>query len=241
MSVWLAIPSARPNGGTIPQWAARGYKIAVYTDALLPGGQIGGITPGVSLNPMSGLYPGYAKAVNALCREILANDPSAEFCIIGGDDTQPDLNHAPQEIAQQIIDHFGGTFAVCQPTGDRFAGGSIDRIAGSAWMGREWCLRANQGAGPLWPELTHMFTDELLMCVAEKLGVYWRRPDLIHLHHHYMRQSSALNSPAVGRPIPDHLKQWSTQKHWDESKAIFERLKAQDFAPCTPLPVEVCA
>lgn len=107
---------------------------------------------------------------------------------------------------------------------------------GSPWMGREWCLRANQGQGPLWPEFAHMFVDEHLMCVAEKLGVYWRRPDLIHLHHHFMRQSTALDSPAVGKPIPDHLKQWNTQKHWNESKAIFERLKAQDFAPCMPLP-----
>ena len=34
-----------------------------------------------------------------------------------------------------------------QPTGDRFAQGQIDRIAGSAWIGREFARRAYGGNG----------------------------------------------------------------------------------------------
>lgn len=251
MSVWLAIPSARPNGGTIPLWRERGYKVAACFDE----GGGGGIEVDIRESILP--YPGYSMAVNQLVRLVMEQDSAAQFFVIGGDDTLPDPTHAPDQIARQCkehfhalacnrgeqrsCEHFSETFGVMQPTGDRFAGGSIDRIAGSAWMGREWCLRANQGKGPLWPEFAHMFVDEALMCVAEKLGVYWRRPDLIHFHDHFMRQSAALDSPAVGKPIPDHLKQWNTQKHWNESKAIFERLKAQNFAPCMPLLAEVCA
>jgi hypothetical protein len=122
-----------------------------------------------------------------------------------------------------------------QPTGDRFAGGCIDRIAGSPWLGREWCLRANGGRGPFWPEFTHMFGDECLKRTAEKLGVYWARPDLIHKHNHFQRASDAIDAKAVGRPIPPHLAKWNTRAHWDEMQAIFRRLEAEDFAPCMPL------
>ncbi len=127
------------------------------------------------------------------------------------------------------------TFGVMQPTGDRFAHGSIDRIAGSPWLGREWCLRANQGKGPFWPEFTHMFVDECLKRTAEKLGVYWPRPDLMHFHDHFMRETNAIDSKAVQRPMPDHLKQWNTQQHWDEMQAIFQRLEREDFKSCLPL------
>jgi hypothetical protein len=126
------------------------------------------------------------------------------------------------------------TFGVMQPTGDRFAGGCIERIAGSPWLGREYCLRANQGKGPFWPEFTHMFGDEALKRTAEKLGVYWARPDLTHFHNHLMRASDAIDSRAIKKPIPPHLVQWNTSEHWEEMKAIFKRLEAEDFAPCMP-------
>ena len=127
------------------------------------------------------------------------------------------------------------TFGVMQPTGDRFAGGCIDRIAGSPWLGREWCLRANGGRGPFWPEFTHMFGDECLKRTAEKLGVYWPRTDLVHFHNHFQRVSDAIDSRAMAKPIPEHLKQWNTRAHWDEMQAIFKRLEAEEFASCMPL------
>jgi hypothetical protein len=122
-----------------------------------------------------------------------------------------------------------------QPTGDRFAGGQIDRIAGSPWMGREWCLRANGGRGPLWPEFTHMFADEALKRSAEKMGVYWARPDLIHFHAHFQRADQSIGSRAIAKPIPPHLVKWNTRQHWDEMKAIFQRLEAEDFKSCLPI------
>ena len=46
------------------------------------------------------------------------------------------------------------TFGVMQPTGDRWGErngiATIDRIAGSPWMGREFCRRMYHGSGPMY-------------------------------------------------------------------------------------------
>lgn len=228
-SVWLAIPSARDErSSTLPLWRARGYKIALFRN---PGASPVDCADIV----LEGEYPGYAVATNVLCAEILAQDPTCDWIVGGGDDVQPEMELAPERIARECTNHFGGTFGVMQPTGDRFTGGSIDRIAGSPWMGREWCLRINDGQGPLWNEYEHMFVDEELLCVAEKLGVYWRRPDLIHLHHHFMRASHEINSPAIALAPPPHLAHWNSPEHWAESSTIFAKRKAAGFPGCEPL------
>lgn len=229
MSVWLTIPSARPNGGTIPAWRAAGYKIAVVRDE-------GEKLPyDVDIFASFLPYPGYSIAVNELVRMVIKEDPSAEFFIIGGDDTLPDFDHAPDQIAAEIKAHFGDTFAVCQPTGDRLSGGSIDRIAGSAWMGRSFCERMYGGNGPLYHGYEHMHVDEELFCVATMLGVYWARPDLIHFHQHFMRKDDSINSPAVQRPVPPHLVRWNSPRHWQESQHLFRSRKAAGFPGHEPL------
>ena len=80
-----------------------------------------------------------------------------------------------------------------------------------------------------------MFGDECLKRTAEKLGVYWARPDLVHKHNHFQRASDAIDAKAVSKPIPPHLAKWNTRAHWDEMQAIFRRLEAEDFASCMPL------
>lgn len=295
MSVWLSFPSKRPPAeaqACIDKWRAKGYKVAVWRDA--------GDTP-VSCDLMLvGYYKGYARAQNELTRQIFApamrgewlechgtGDRTAQWVVCAGDDTDPDPNHTPEEIACECSAHFadwwslrmglpygdgspepvaerlfGGilqgrgssgeiigsskfidktkSFGVMQPTGDRFAGGSIDRIAGSPWIGREFALRVNGGQGPYWPEYTHMFVDEEIMEVALNLGVFWQRPDLIHLHHHFMRQSVALDSPAVPKPIPSHLAEANSPQHWDKYQRLFRQRKAAGFPGHEPL-VAVCA
>jgi len=245
VSVWFAIPSARPDGGTVALWKRRGYRVALWRDQE---GGVGFIPDWVTVAP----YPGYAQAVNHLVKTVLAMDPECEWCVAGGDDTEPDLNHSAEQIALECDEHFGttqrsedaisvawdtthGTFGVMQPTGDRFAGGCIDRICGSPWMGREFCQRMNGGQGPFWPEYRHMFVDEELQNVALKLGVLWQRPDLIHLHHHFQRESDAVESNAVYRPVPAHLVEANSPAHWDKYKALFEQRKAAGFPGCEPL------
>ncbi len=250
-SVWLCIPSARPPEEAEPvlrAWRERGYKIALFRDDMnFPFG----IVDYIQADP----YPGYARAVNALVAEILRVDNFCDWIVCGGDDTLPDPHHSAEQIALECSFHFGGkidvttygetvpryipgkyaTWGVMQPSGDRFASGSIDRIAGSPWMGREWCLRANKGQGPLYPEFEHMFVDEALKRSAEKLGVYWMRPDLIHFHKHFMRRDEAIDSPATRTEVPPHLVKWNTREHWNEAQGIFKRLEAENFASCDPL------
>lgn len=252
MSVWLCIPSARPPEEAekcLVKWRAMGYKIALWVDDKRKYDAWNNYHyPNLCFYDSEGGYPGYAQAVNNLARLVLSieKDPCG-WIVIGGDDTLPDPNKQAEEIAAELTAHFGGTFGVCQPTGDRFAyskasmpgwpNGSapIDRVAGSPWLGREWCLRINQGKGPLWPEYTHMFSDEELQNVAIKYGVFWQRLDLIHLHHHFMRKSDAIDSPAVSRPIPKHLVEANSAAHWEKYKGLFEQRKRKGFPGSEPL------
>lgn len=225
---WFAIPSARSAreaNESLVRWRCKGYGVSIWRDSAEG-------APFCNLLTV-GLYPGYAKAVNHLSADILRIDPECEWIVTGGDDTLPDTRNA-DEIAAECTAHFGGTFGVMQPTGDRWAEGSIDRIAGSPWMGREWCLRANGGAGPLWPEFAHMFVDEALQETAIRCNAFWQRRDVTHLHRHYLRDSERIDAGVRYVEPPEHLKKWNSPQHWREMAAIYERLRAQNFAPCMP-------
>lgn len=216
MSVWLTIPSIRPNGGTIKAWREAGYRVAVVRQ--------GPSVPEADIEIPTGRYLGWSKSINMAVRAAMDADPEAEYFVGGGDDTLPDPSHSPEEIATQLTRHFNGTFGVMQPIGDLklWPNSRIDTFAGSPWMGREFCKRIYGGKGPMWEEFGHMFADEHCKRVAEKLGVYWQRPDLIHKHMHALR-------PAGGQ-LPDFLKPVNTKEHWAHSKAIFQRLEAGGFA-----------
>lgn len=232
MSVWYCIPSARPAAEAnqaLLEWIARGYKVALWVDSEkdIPACHVA----------MFGAYPGYAAAVNTLAKKVIELDPECTWIVTGGDDTLPDPSLAPETIAAECTLHFRGTLGVMQPTGDRYADGSIDRIAGSPWLGREWCLRGNGGAGAFWPEFTHMFGDECLQRTAQKCGLFWQRRDLVHLHRHFMRETNGLHSNVRRIEPPAHLKKWNSRAHWQEMQTIFERLRRCDFVPCMPLSV----
>jgi len=249
MIVWLTIPSARPAAeaqACIDKWRAMGYMTAIQRDT--------GTDPVDCDYLVMKPWEGYAKACNGLIKDVMEMDADAQWFVLGGDDTDPDPNKRADVIARECGNYFGGcprlatvdlgvpkdtpglyppsayeTFGVMQPTGDRYAGGSIDRIAGSPWIGREFCERAYGGNGPLWSEYRHMFEDEELREVAMMLGVYWMRPDLTHLHRHFMRASLDINSAAVSKPIPPHLAEANSAAHWNKFKALYERRKAAGF------------
>lgn len=259
---WYCIPSVRPVDQVIPvvaAWKKMGYGVALWRE--IPFAPEEGYLPiayGERLTSEFGCdimfaareYPGYAKAVNAMAAHVLRTHPEVDWLVTGGDDTAPDPNKTGDEIADGLSQYFyhidGGcdngsivncTWGVCQPTGDRWAddlGVIIERIAGSPWLGREWCRRANAGKGPLWPEFRHMFGDEHCMEYAKHLGVFLQRPDLTHYHAHAQRIAGT--DKTGNAPAPAHMAQWNTRKHWDESKAIFERLKSTNFAECMPIP-----
>ena len=240
MSVWYAIPTARPDGGTIPKWQEAGYKVAACVDE----GNPGNCKPDLFESILT--YPGYAASVNWLIAAVLKLDPECSWVVTGGDDILPDPNHTPDEIAAQCAEHFGEylggytqpfghlhTFGVMQPTGDRWAGGSIDRICGSPWMGREFCEQMYGGDGPLWSGWFHMFPDEELQEVAKKLGVLWQRRDLIHKHNHWARRDGPQDVDFDPRFEPEHLKDKNPTLQRD--RPLFNQRKARGFPGHEPL------
>jgi len=233
-NVWLTIPSCRPGGGTIPAWRERGYKIAVLR-------QNEPIEADIQIR--TGEYLGWARSTNILAKLVMQVDPLAMWCVSGGDDTLPEPNRTPDEIAAQLTAHFGGTFGVMQPTGDRWCdsdtsramfgqhrGAIIDRIAGSPWMGREWIERAYGGNGPMFAEHYHCWSDQELCEVAEKMGVYWRRRDLTHRHNHWLRDNDNL----TGRT--DEPQSWRVaSEDYMRGRALFEERKRLNFPGSDPL------
>jgi hypothetical protein len=236
MSVWFCIPSARPAAEAnlaLNKWRECGYRIALWRDS----------SENVPICDLllTGSYPGYALAVNALVKEVLARDLQCLWVVIGGDDTLPDPNHSPEDIATDCALHFSGTFGVMQPTGDRWADGSIDRICGSPWLGREFCERMYGGNGPLFSEYFHMFVDQELWEIATKLGVLWQRRDLTHLHNHFCRVDNAVNWQQGRAKMPEFLREANSPEHWRKYKALFEARKATGFPGHQPIPEKVCA
>jgi hypothetical protein len=238
MSVWFCIPSCRPLaecGLRFEKWRAQGYRIALLRQ--------GDHVPNIEAQFMTSKYRGWAASVNWLAKEVLLGDADAQWIVSGGDDTIPDPNHTADEIAAQCEEHFKGTFGVMQPTGDRWGddaysrskwgedrGAMIDRIAGSPWMGREWCERAYHGNGPMFAGHFHCWSDQELCEVAEKLGVYWRRRDLIHKHEHWLRDNPNITPDRVA---PQSWAVASADYH--NGRALFEERKAVGFPGHEPL------
>ncbi len=254
-SVWLTIPSKRPpEETTLHLWRERGYKIALWRDPQ----DLVSQCPDMQ---MTGPYSGYAYSVNALIKSVMDHDLDAEWFIAAGDDVEPDLNHTAEEIAAQCAMHFGAsmpgcdhcdhsldTFGVMQATGDRWGdtprarqmhgehcGGYIDRVCGSAWIGREFARRVNRGKGPLWPEYFHMYADEELQEVATRADVFWQRRDLIQVHQHWGRGSEGNPNAMVDqeKKMPEFLTK--ANAGFVEARELFNKRKAAGFPGSEPL------
>ncbi len=227
MTIWFAVPSVRPVEEAekrLCKWREMGYRIALLRQ---------GLPMEADLLITADRYAGWCNSVNILAAEILKRDPDAEWIVSGGDDYIPDLAHRAEDIARDCTAHFGGTFGVMQPTGDRWGSAPgrayIDGICGSPWMGREWCRRAYGGRGPMWAEYMHMFGDEELQCVVTKLGVFWQRRDLIQYHDHWGRQ------PAGRAGMPDFLKPFNSPAHWNQAQRLFNSRRAAGFPGHEPI------
>ena len=113
-------------------------------------------------------------------------------------------------------------------------GAYIDRVCGSAWIGREFATRMYHGNGPLWPEYTHMFVDEELQLVAQKMGVLWQRPDLTQYHDHWGRPRAGEKVGNADR-MPEFLKAANSPGQWQHAKDILTKRKADGFPGSEPL------
>lgn len=245
MSTWLCIPSKRPPGEAekvLKVWREQGYKIALWRDDMsFPFGIVDYI--------QAGAYAGYAASVNSLAAEVLRVDTGCDWIVAAGDDTLPDPNKSADEIARECSEYFARrnerkfdfnphTFGVMQPTGDRDFGDAqgpyIDRVAGSPWLGREFCLRINQGKGPLWPGYFHMGVDEELQAVAIKYGVFWQRPDLTHFHQHWGRPRPGERMGQASRR-PAFLDRANSAKEWSAYKKLLKERQEAGFPGSEPL------
>ena len=217
---WLTIPSARPAAEIaerLGRWRAMGYKIALWRNgphATPDGSDIKDLVDWSMYTPD---YRGWAFSCNFVMKMMFGANDDCDWCVCGGDDTDPDPMKWADEIATELSAYFldlhwprcwsaanaqeARTFGVCQFTGDRWgenepwaraqfpdAPAYIDRICGSPWIGREFARRMNQGKGPFWPAYFHMFADEELQCVAQLMGILWQRRDMTHHHGHPLRE-----------------------------------------------------
>jgi hypothetical protein len=176
--VWYLMPSASASNAarSVPAWRGQGYRVAILQDrarfdidcdALIRRDQ----------------YPGWAASINALWREAVPDD--CPVVVGGGDDMFPDPDRRAHEIAEEFIDHFGGTFGVMQPTGDDFE--ATRTICGSPWLGRDWMRRMYAGRGGLCESYFQQWADDELYWVSKCAGRYWGRADLCQRHEHFLR------------------------------------------------------
>lgn len=262
MSVWLTIPSARPPEECEPvlkAWRERGYRIALLRNDVLTISTTHLTADWVFWQATDVPYNGYAASVNFLIAGVLKMDPDAEWFIAAGDDTLPDPNHTAEEIALQCADYFRNmnieetgetievhpTLGVMQPIGDDFGANPdhpdpamrtpyIHRVAGSAWIGREFARRMYGGRGPLYPGYFHMGCDEELQAVATKLGVFWQRQDLTHHHQHWGRPREGEKMGRADR-MPKFLARANSPAEWQKYKKLFAERKAAGFPGSDPI------
>lgn len=170
--------------------------------------------------------------------EEIAQECSAYFARLhAGPEAAAGVDLSDKRLAAACDGLLRRTFGVMQPTGDRWGErngiATIDRIAGSPWMGREFCRRMYHGSGPMYNGYYHNFADEELQCVAEKLGVFWQRRDLTQEHRHWARPRGDW------RDAPDWAHKINNPQFsdWDKSKALFAARKAAGFPGHEPLEI----
>lgn len=73
-----------------------------------------------------------------------------------------------------------------------------------------------------------MGVDEELQAVAIKMGVFWQRPELIHLHRHWARQ---------GAPMPAFLSEANSPAHWNNYKRMFQFRQDRGFPGHEPIQI----
>lgn len=182
--VWYLMPSANAANAArcVDAWRGQGYKVAILQDRLRFDADCDAVV-------RRDEYPGWAGSINTLYREVVPD--SCHVMVAGGDDMLPDPTARASEIADQFLDHFGGTFGVMQPTGDDFE--ATRTICGSPWLGRDWMRRMYRGTGGLCDAYHQQWADDELYWVSRCAGRFQDRPDLTQHHDHFLRK---------GKPAP---------------------------------------
>lgn len=260
MSTFFVIPSKRPPAEALVclrEWYKMGYHCIIQRD---PGEEPDEFSFDLEqiVRVVERPYAGYAEAVNHLVH--IALGEGAEWIVTAGDDMYPDPHKRADEIARECGQYFGiremddvnalpeairtqarGTFGVMQPTGDRWLVNGpgtkpgSECVAGSPWMGREFCRRMYGGRGPLCEEYFHCGEDRELQEVATMMGIFWQRQDLTHHHNHWGRPKEGERIAPNSR-MPAFLRRANSREEWDKYEAVFNRRKASGFPGHEPIP-----
>lgn len=220
VKTFVVFPSASPSRAAtaVEKWRDMGYQAAVY------------FNPGTPENcgayqVWHGAYKGYWDACNYMAHNLVNGSEQAQIVIFAADDIDPDPNHPMSEIAGEFAERFPDFFGVMQPCGDKQG---IDksgkpaaaRICGSPWIGAGWVKNAYGGRGPTNPDYFHFYGDEELFHVAERYGVLWMRPDLLHFHHHW----------SWGHSQQQPYQKRNSDGHWEKDKALYQARAAAGFS-----------
>ena len=220
--VWLALPSANLQMAkkTFPKWRELGYKIAVVCPDKYSN-EYSSLVDLKVLESEIGGYKGWPNAVNHLSKQLTKYD----IIIAAGDDMHPDPNYKAHELRLQFVRHFGDTFGVMQPYGDKFgsmACETCEQICGSAWLGKEFRERIYEGKGPMWEGYWHMWADTELYQVATKYNCLWIRGDLSQFHEHRLRGSHNFvpSIPSGNKHIAEKLYRERKQNNFPNSNPL---------------------
>jgi hypothetical protein len=208
---WPTVDISEANT-TATKWKERGYATAVLTET--PVERPVDIDHIVTCNR----WMGFPVAANQLCQELKTY---YDIVVIGGNDLYPDQQYYAQDLGHQFVDHFGGTFGLMHPTGDRY--GLIDDAAICPWIGAEYIERMYAGNGPYYAGYYHYFCDGELQDVAVQNNVFWQRPDLIQYHAHWSRN---------GIPRPQHL--MAAKNNHPEDQRTYHTRKSNNFPGSGP-------
>lgn len=194
--VWYAFPSANVEAArkTASKWKKKGYSVIAMTDVKTSGEQKPDL-PEVDWHIHTKKYQGWADAHNRMAEHLLKARPEMEIMIAGSDDVDPDPNHKPEDIVEDLRIQFGERlYCVMQPIGDKYGG--WQHCAPHPWMGRGWLQRQKR---PLCKLYHHLYADQEIKEAAQLEGVYTVRSDITQYHHHWGRDGEVDNLPPERR------------------------------------------
>lgn len=209
MIIYVAWPVARvkKSNETFEAWKARGFKVAVVTDIFAPGDRgIAGLkcdVPPLLMDQYDGYFRSMATLSHGLCKEY-----RADIVVFAGEGIYPDPSRSAHEVATTFAAKFPNGFGVMQPVGGIWKpsisgpeaqpgmGGGKRKMyvtppshmrCESPWMGRWFILNSYDGKGPYFGDYNQYFGDVELHDVAARMGVLWKREDLIQPREHWSR------------------------------------------------------
>lgn len=202
-----------------------GYKVAIATEIPHRPKDLA-CTWAINLDK----YPGYVKTMNLLCYE-LAKNVHADIVICGQDDVLPDPERPAWKIGASFWAKYQTGMGVMQPIGAPWkpsgdgvhsfhATRNSTETCESPWIGRRFILEAYGGEGPYSDKYEHYFAGDELHDVASKMGVLWKREDLVQFHRHWGRTGGPAMTPYQERNY-DH--------HYENDYAMFRARRYKDF------------